>query len=250
MKYYRLDPLATKNSSLVARSWLEAPEDLTSKLRKGDSIVLASWDQASENGIVLALGVVIDQSKVRTMAEVLWRPVEITLRPNPQGRRWWTQPKPWFAFADNVIARYTLADLFAEHFPDLGDVIFPASIPAALGVKPTSYRSYSSSTPTPGFVYVIRSEYGFKIGKTINLRDRTRLFAVKLPFAISIEHYAWFDDYSQAERSFHITYQSKRLEGEWFDLNADDLAEIKTYGEKVDIPGLLAAGVMPEQLKM
>ncbi|MEB0028940.1 hypothetical protein QN375_24765 [Pseudomonas sp. MH9.2] len=58
---------------------------------------------------------------------------------------------------------------------------------------------------------MIRSDHGFKIGKTVNMKNRTRLFEAKLLFPISIAHYAWFDDYSHAERSFHSTYHAKLL---------------------------------------
>jgi len=244
MQYYRLNPLAAELGIITeTRTWLENPPSLSQKVRPGDGIVLAGWSASSENGIVEALGTVIGLSDTRTAAEVLWRPVDITLRPNPQGRRWWTQEKPWFAFADAVIARYGLDDLFAEHFPDLNGLALGVPPPPRLGGGASNMsQTATSRPPTPGFVYVIRSDYGYKIGKTVNLKDRTRLFAVKLPFPISIEHYAWFDDYTQAERSLHLTYQSKRLEGEWFDLAPADLAAIKALGARVDVEGVSMRG--------
>ncbi|WP_323745073.1 GIY-YIG nuclease family protein [Noviherbaspirillum malthae] len=84
----------------------------------------------------------------------------------------------------------------------------------------------------------MRSQYGVKIGKSVDVRSRTRLFAVKLPFPTTVEHYAWFDDYSFAERDLHRKYHSKRLEGEWFDLSLDDVAHIKTLGRSVPVVGL------------
>ncbi len=84
--------------------------------------------------------------------------------------------------------------------------------------------------PIAGYVYLIRSQYGFKIGKSVNIRSRIKLFSVKLPFPITVEHYAWFEDYTTAERNLHIEFHSKRLEGEWFDLTPHDIAVIKTRG--------------------
>jgi hypothetical protein len=84
----------------------------------------------------------------------------------------------------------------------------------------------------------VKSPFGIKIGKSVNVKSRLRLFAVKLPFPISIEHYAWFDDYSSAERALHIRYHAKRKEGEWFDLTPDDVAYIKTLGTMVPVDGL------------
>lgn len=128
--------------------------------------------------------------------------------------------------------RYGLVDLQAEYFPDHAGFDFAAP------TMPAPYSLAGSTKPTPGFVYVIRSEYGYKIGKTVNLKNRTRLFEVKLPFPISIEHYAWFEDYSHAERSLHLHYHAKRLEVEWFALNPADLAHIKAQGEMINVMGL------------
>ena len=58
------------------------------------------------------------------------------------------------------------------------------------------------------------------------MKQRSQLFSVKLPFAIEIESFGWFDDYSAAESSYHRTYAKKRMEGEWFDLDARDLLNI------------------------
>jgi hypothetical protein len=79
----------------------------------------------------------------------------------------------------------------------------------------------------PGHIYVLESPYGYKIGKTINLSERTRLFAVKLPFPNSLVHHFRADDYTAAERGLHLKYADKRLEGEWFDLTAADLADLR-----------------------
>lgn len=91
---------------------------------------------------------------------------------------------------------------------------------------------------TGGYVYLVRSQYGVKIGKSVNVKSRTRLFEVKLPFPISVEHYAWFDDYSYAERDLHRKFHAKRLEGEWFDLSKEDVAHIMTLGKSVPVAGL------------
>lgn len=125
-----------------------------------------------------------------------------------------------------------LDDLFAERFPEFSEIeLAPPASAQARGSRP-------SPSPTGGFVYVIRSDYGFKIGKTVNMKVRTRLFGVKLLFPISIEHYAWFEDYTYAERQFHEMFHARRLEGEWFELNPQDLVKIKTYGERVAVEGI------------
>lgn len=232
MNFYRFDPrkLATPvQHDMQIDSDLDG---LIAKVRPRDCIVLATWDAHAQVGNVSALGLVLKVDRVEERATILWRETDITLRPNPGGRQYWTRSKHWFAFDSDVVDRYGLPDLHAEHFPDLSGFDIPVPPP------PARSASRPSSTPIAGYIYVIRSKLGFKIGKTIRLKARTRLFEVKLPFPISLEYYAWFDDYTHAERSLHITYQAKRLEGEWFDLNAADLEHIKTLGKSVPVEGL------------
>lgn len=127
----------------------------------------------------------------------------------------------------------SLADLFAERFPDLEGATFSSA-------RASNVSRRIPSAVTPGYVYLIRSPYGFKIGKTVNIKSRTRLFEVKLPFPISVEHYSWFEDYSTAERQLHDTFHNKRLEGEWFDLSPHDIAHIKTLGRPASADELRA----------
>ncbi|MND34960.1 hypothetical protein D3C81_212980 [compost metagenome] len=232
MKFYRFDPDKLADSVKHDTEMDHYLVDLIPKVRPKDCVVLAGWDASAQVGNVNALGIVLTVDRLPGRAKILWREVDIVLRPNPSGRQYWVRPKHWFAFAPDVVNRYGLPDLHAEHFPDFSGFDIPAPPP------PVRDASRPSNSPIGGYVYVIRSKLGFKIGKTIHLKARTRLFEVKLPFPISLEHYAWFEDYTYAERSLHITYQSKRLEGEWFDLDVSDLEHIKTLGKSVPVAGL------------
>jgi len=229
-KYWRLSPTAIPHrSSIFVDPCLRGPLELLARLSSRDAIVLATWDAAALLGRVSALGIV---TKVEpTSTDIDWREVDIFLRPNPAGRIHWAR-KQYFGFAKDVIARYMLADLFAERFPDMDELEF------APNTRPRAIARHLPTIAIPGYVYVIRSEYGYKIGKTVNLRARSRLFEVKLPFAITLEHYAWFDDYTTAERDFHETFRAKRKEGEWFDLSPSDLAHIRAFGRAVLIEEL------------
>jgi hypothetical protein len=196
---------------------LPGPLEFIRRLRPGEGIVLGSWNDQEQIGRISALGVCVDTKRVD------WREVDFALKPNPAGRTHW-RSKPFFCFAASVVERYGLADLFAERFPDLDEYTFASPSPR------TGITRRLPSIATPGYVYLIKSPYGFKIGKTVNMKSRTRLFEVKLPFRIKVEHFAWFEDYSEAERSQHDKFRSKRLEGEWFDLDDVDIAYIRTLG--------------------
>lgn len=220
--YWRLAPSGLPESfSPFSSEWLSAPIDLLRRIQPGEGIAFALWNETDLVGNVSALGVCMD--KCDAGARMDWREVEIVLKPLPTGRTHWRN-KPFFGFADAVVRRYGLADLFAEHFVDLDQLMFSCKAPR------TSISRRLPTIATPGFVYLLRSEYGFKIGKTVSMKSRTRLFEVKLPFRFSVEHFAYFDNYTEAERSLHDHFRSQRLEGEWFDLKQADIEHIKSLG--------------------
>ena len=220
--YWRVSPSALPTQfSPFDDEWLVGPSDLIRRIQPGEGAAYADWDSTELVGKVGALGVCLD--KTDRGARMDWREVEITLRPLPAGRTHWTS-KPFFGFAASVIQRYGLADLFAERFTDLDQLKFSSRKPSA-GVS-----RRLPTLATPGYVYLLRSEYGFKIGKTVSMKSRTRLFEVKLPFRFSVEHFAHFDNYTEAERDLHERFRTQRLEGEWFDLKSTDIAHIKALG--------------------
>lgn len=208
---------------------LPGPPQFLHRLRPAQGLVLGAWNESDLVGNVTALGICLE--KTTDGARIDWRETDLTLKPNPSGRTHW-RSKPFFGFADAVIIRYGFADLFAERFPDLDSITFVRRLP------PADPSRRLPTLATPGYVYVIRSPYGFKIGKTVNMKSRTRLFEVKLPFSITVEHYAWFADYSAAEHELHRTFHAKRLEGEWFDLEPGDIAYIRTLGRPATVEEL------------
>lgn len=90
----------------------------------------------------------------------------------------------------------------------------------------------SKKTPTlgevaDGYIYILKSDFGYKIGKSKTLKSRLQLFSVKLPFEFEVEGFYKVSDMSAVEIYFHRKYDDKRLEGEWFDLNKENLKELK-----------------------
>lgn len=216
---------------MLSQGTLFGPAELYQKIKPGHGIVLAHWDDSHLMGNVVAFGVVKSVNVADCAADVAWAPASVSLKPNPSGRQYWRN-RPFFRFADAVAVRYMLDDLFSEHFPDIDTIQL-----GGISGSPPKGRDRMYQV-TPGYVYVIKSEFGYKIGKTVNLKSRTKLFSVKLPFPIELIHYAWFDDYSQAERNFHERFASQRLEGEWFGLSPEDIDEICLHGTRVPVDGL------------
>lgn len=228
-KFFRIAPAALEESTTGDESLITGPVDFIAVLKPRYGVIAASWNQSTCLGVVSRIGVVLRVEPKG--AAIQWVPVDLQYRPNPTGRRFWAQARPFFGFASDVAQRYMLASTFAEYFPDI-------SVPTSRSSLRTPVEPRPSDSPTGGYVYLVRSPYGVKIGKSVNVKSRTRLFEVKLPFPITVEHYAWFEDYSFAERDLHRQYHAKRLEGEWFDLSAADIARIKTLGKPVSMENL------------
>lgn len=92
---------------------------------------------------------------------------------------------------------------------------------------------------TNGFVYVIKSEYGCKIGKTKNYAGRIALFGVKLPFDFTIEVLVKIKNYYEIEAELHRLYADKLVNGEWYSICQVDIDSIMSYlvnkgGEAID----------------
>jgi hypothetical protein len=83
-----------------------------------------------------------------------------------------------------------------------------------------------------GHVYILGSTTGYyKIGRTNNLAQRLRRFEVALPFKIWLELDIAFWDCVWAEKYFHALFCNKRVNGEWFKLNYNDLIYIQNQGD-------------------
>lgn len=106
-----------------------------------------------------------------------------------------------------------------------------------LKVDIPNYRGkgkYERKEPAPkqkraGYVYLLCNDKGhYKIGKSVDIANRQKTFGVLLPFDVEFIHVIKSDQYTKLELSLHEKFASKRINGEWFALNADDIAYIKS----------------------
>lgn len=87
-----------------------------------------------------------------------------------------------------------------------------------------------------GWVYLLKSPRNhYKIGHTNNPENRLRTFNVKLPFDVEYEHLIECKDRFIAERDLHALFAAKRINGEWFALDPDDIAFIKSKRKDSDL---------------
>lgn len=245
-RYWRI---AATSELWQAPAAVAIPDNLleqTAPPRIGDGFVLAGYDAATTTGLVCQLGIMRGPGGAGTIE---WRPINAEIWVDtPSGRGFWKN-KAGFCFAPAKVTGYGLHDLFARCFDlearstgthtrpsrgpseprvprtgRLGEIAPERLIPVEVIGEPTS-------APRGGFVYVLKSAYGYKIGRTRSMPNRMRTFGVQLPFLYTIEMCAWFDDHYEAESSFHRMFADKRINGEWFDVSEDDLAAIRARAQ-------------------
>lgn len=100
-------------------------------------------------------------------------------------------------------------------------------------------RRASSRRSRPGFVYVVAGGGYYKIGKSQKVPARLRNFGLLLPFPVELIHSFPVDDCDQSEQRLHAMFADKRINGEWFDLTADDLALIT---QELAVPVAMGGG--------
>jgi len=78
-----------------------------------------------------------------------------------------------------------------------------------------------------GYIYVYRDSDLYKIGKTLNIKDRNKKYTTENPRAIMIHSYM-IKNYDREERRLHEKFKDKRIRWEWFELNEEDILYIKS----------------------
>lgn len=90
-------------------------------------------------------------------------------------------------------------------------------------------NSHNPEGVAPGYVYFVQEHMNgtFKIGKTKHIEKRMNLFNVKLPFENKLVFLIKTGNHHQTEVAFHKHFSNKRVEGEWFTLDREDINWIK-----------------------
>ena len=78
-----------------------------------------------------------------------------------------------------------------------------------------------------GFVYIIKCEQWYKIGKAKNVNSRLSGLQTGNPFPLELIHVIPCKDYNKAESYLHNIFANRRGLGEWFELNDNDIEKIK-----------------------
>jgi len=78
-----------------------------------------------------------------------------------------------------------------------------------------------------GYVYLLKTSHYFKIGRSSEFERRSRELAIQLPEKAKTIHVIKTDDPVGIEIYWHRRFESKRKNGEWFELTAQDVKAFK-----------------------
>lgn len=78
-----------------------------------------------------------------------------------------------------------------------------------------------------GHIYLLSGGGYYKIGKSKNVVTRTSQIMEKLPFKAEVVCTIQSDDMNATESDLHKRFADKRANGEWFELDNDDVEYIK-----------------------
>lgn len=80
-----------------------------------------------------------------------------------------------------------------------------------------------------GEVYLFKSGRYYKIGKTNDMVRRGTELRIQLPEKVNLIHSIKTDDPNGVEAYWHKRFESKRMQGEWFDLSLTDVKAFKRW---------------------
>jgi hypothetical protein len=78
-----------------------------------------------------------------------------------------------------------------------------------------------------GFVYMLKAGRNFKVGRSNSFDRRSRELKIQLPEQAETVHVIRTDDSIGIEAYWHKRFEAKRKNGEWFELNAQDVKAFK-----------------------
>ena len=195
--------------------------NLAHHLWKGDGILKVHYDTISQAAEVEALGVITATNPEEGTATVSWQTAGFEIIPGPQGRRHW-ETKAYFILNAQRARSYELPEKFADAFGD--NTWLTHKIIDSYYHRNELGGQLPTLDVREWFVYLMQWEHEYKIGKAVDIERRKKRLSRELNRDITVLHRIFSHDYTRAESDLHRKYASKRLHGEWFALEAEDVA--------------------------
>jgi Meiotically up-regulated gene 113 len=131
---------------------------------------------------------------------------------------------------DDLVAVKPLLMEFAEGSDDIQAALqFMAEVESY--VQRRELRKIKVRERKAGLVYLISGGGYYKIGLTTDLVARHRQIGAKLPFQTEVTHTIKTSNVEGLEQYWHERFAAKRVEGEWFVLSLEDIAEFCEIAE-------------------
>lgn len=115
---------------------------------------------------------------------------------------------------------------YCEGKPGYSDVLAIARASASEQIE-APMDAAESREQTIGFVYLLKATRFYKIGRSSSFERRSRELAIQLPERAETVHVIRTDDPIGIELYWHRRFESKRKNGEWFELSAQDVKAFK-----------------------
>jgi Meiotically Up-regulated Gene 113 (MUG113) protein len=110
----------------------------------------------------------------------------------------------------------------------------------SLRTAPPETRNKTRRPDLAGYVYILKGDRYYKIGRTADIQQRLTPMTVKAPFPLEVVVLMPSQDMAHTEKSLHIRFAEKHRRGEWYDLTEDDLTLIREDYATID-PATLRA---------
>lgn len=82
-----------------------------------------------------------------------------------------------------------------------------------------------------GYIYIIKERY-YKIGRTKRFPERPFQVQTELPHKSEIIYYCEVNNYNDVEKQLHKRFKTKKMNGEWFNLDEKDIENLKMFCEE------------------
>jgi len=129
---------------------------------------------------------------------------------------------------------YTKDEIVKELTDHMNDGVDPNSLGFSFSINSVQCFNEEDSVneKTLEYVYILHSDHGTKIGRSVDPHTRSRTIGTKTPFKITRTEIFHVKNMSKAEKGLHKHFKQYRLNGEWFNLDDSQIQEARDIIEK------------------